>query len=311
MWDGGVGHGWGLYELLSCWLTPAGGLRRLLDPFFPSRKHPEPCILRVRAASHPQPRPSHPHPPRHCPDPPPHTLPTPTPRPLNIRVLCTQTLRHPNPVWLVTPQSTPHTLHANPEQQGLLPSRLRLADPKVSWSETHLLTALPAGLPGWKAAGPRPSRGSYWPAGAPAPGSDWSNNHTGVLQEGRTAGVPSSPGHLGWGRPATDCPVECPHAGGPRPRLVSGRPPRGRGPGRALSLGPWPSTTPSGEATPGRPVHRAPRSQSPPPVPGWGRVTEHSLRRSQRPPHKTFPHVGLGKLEGRGNVYPGLEALEK
>lgn len=74
-----------------------------------------------------------------------------------------------------------------------------------------------------------------------------------------------------------------------------------------LSLGPRFSTTPSGC----RPVHRAPRGQSPPQCaelgPSYGNIHPEKPEAA----HKTFPHVGLGKLEGRGNVYPGLEALEE
>lgn len=101
-----------------------------------------------------------------------------------------------------------------------------------------------------------------------------------------------------------------PHARGPCPRLVSeGR--RGAGPGRACpwALGSAPHRL--GEATPGRPVHRAPGGQSPPQCAGLGPSYGNIHPEKPEAAHKTFPHVGLGKLEGRGNVYPGLEALEK
>lgn len=82
MWDGGA-RGWGLHGAIELLATPARvGSGRLLDPFFPSRKHPEPCILRVRAASTPTQTPLPP-PPTQTPPRPllPTRLPHPTPRP--------------------------------------------------------------------------------------------------------------------------------------------------------------------------------------------------------------------------------------
>lgn len=193
--------------------TRADGLRTLLDPFLPSRKHPEPCVMRVRATSTPDSDPSHPHPTRHHPHPsspqpshPPHTQPPQHPGPLHP-----DPLWHPNLVYTLDPPINPHTLTCMPTPSSRVrPSWPRPADPEVSWSQTHLLIApLPVGLPGGKLQVPGPSWGGcHWPAGAP---SSWIR--LGLITmpgcfgcEGKTAGVPPSPGHLGWGHPTANCP---------------------------------------------------------------------------------------------------------
>ena len=87
-------------------------------------------------------------------------------------------------------------------------------------------------------------------------------------------------------------------------------PPRGRSRTR-LSLGPHLAPRRLGEATPGRPVHRAPLGQSPPQCAWLGPSSGNVHLEKPEDAHRTFPHAGLGKLEGCGDVCPGLEALEK
>ena len=86
--------------------------------------------------------------------------------------------------------------------------------------------------------------------------------------------------------------------------------PRGRSRTR-LSLGPRLAPRRLGEATPGRPVHRAPLGQSPPQCAWLGPSSGNVHLEKPEDAHRTFPHAGLGKLEGCGDVCPGLEALEK
>ena len=136
----------------------------------------------------------------------PHTQPPQHPGPLHP-----DPLWHPNLVYTLDPPINPHTLTCMPTPSSRVrPSWPRPADPEVSWSQTHLLIApLPVGLPGGKLQVPGPSWGGcHWPAGAP---SSWIR--LGLITmpgcfgcEGKTAGVPPSPGHLGWGHPTANCP---------------------------------------------------------------------------------------------------------
>lgn len=188
----------------------------------------------------------------------------------------------------------------------ICPPRPCSVDPEVSWRQTHLLIApLPGGLPGWKVAGSWPitgrlslARRSPW-----LPGQTRSNNHAGAFRVG---------GQDRW-RPGD---VPLPTVPWSAPRLMDPAPgwsrkaPRGR-PRMRLSLGRPFSTMPSGRGHPGQTCPRSPPGQSSPQCTGLGPSYGNVHREKPEDAHKTFPHVSLGKLEGRGNVYPGLEALEK
>lgn len=203
-------------------------------------------------------------------------------------------------------QITPHPhLHANPEQQGLSP-RPRSADPNVSWRQTHLLIApLRGGLPGQKAAGSWPITGRLSLARRKPRllGQTRSNNHAGALRVGGQDRW--SPGDV----PPLTVPWSAPRLMDPAPGW-SQKAPRGR-PRMHLSLGHQFSTARSGRGHPGQTCPRSPPGQSPHWCMALGRSYGNVHREKPEDAHKTFPHVGLGKLEGCGNVYPGLEALEK